>query len=253
VRAFFVFWRKELLESLRTGKLAIMLAVFALLGVLSPLLALLTPAIVGNLDLGGVVIELPEPTAMDSWAQFFKNVGQMGMLTVVIIFSGLMAGELSRGTLVNLLTKGLGRDVVIWAKFAAATVVWTLAYLLALAITAAYTAWYWGLDLHNPLAAFAGLWLFGELLVALQILGGTLTASHYGSLALSAGVVVALSLLSIAPASAAYNPLSLTGATLALLSGDKDAADFAWALALTAAATALLLAASVAAFRRRRL
>jgi len=34
------------------------------------------PEIVGSLVTDGVVITLPEPTAYDAWAQFFKNATQ---------------------------------------------------------------------------------------------------------------------------------------------------------------------------------
>jgi len=63
------------------------------------------PEIVGSLVTDGVVITLPEPTAYDAWAQFFKNATQMGLFVMVILFSGVLSSELSKGTLINLLTK----------------------------------------------------------------------------------------------------------------------------------------------------
>jgi ABC-2 type transport system permease protein len=175
------------------------------------------------------------------------------MLTLIIIFSGLMANEFSRGTLINLLTKGLRRDTVILAKFAAATVIWTLAYLVCLGVTVAYTAYYWGIDIHNAVLAFGGLWLFGEFLIALLIFGGTLFANFYGGLAVAGGVIIALNLVGIAPKAAKYNPISLAGATLALLTGEQGSSEFATAVIITAVAVIALLAASVGVFRKKRM
>nr|AGS51985.1 hypothetical protein [uncultured bacterium contig00006] len=250
---FVVFLRKELTESLKTLRLPIALAVFALIGVMNPMFAKLMPEIMGGIDLGGVALELPAPTAMDSWAQFYSNVGQLGMLTVIIVFSGVMSQELSRGTLVNLLTKGLGRPAVVAAKFAAASSVWALCYALCLSVTAAYTAYYWELDLQNAAVAFTGVWLVGELLIALLIFGGALTANTYGALGVTGGAVAALLVAGIAPSFERFNPLSLAGSAFALLSGAAAVDYYAPALAITAASVLLLVAASAAIFRRKRL
>ena len=239
------------MESLRTYKFAVLLAVFVLLGIMSPMVAKMMPEILSGVKLEGMTITLPEPTAMDSWGQFFKNVGQMGMLTVIIIFSGIMANEFSRGTLVNLLTKGLRRSTVIIAKFSAATAIWTLAYLLCLSITFAYTAYFWEIDIHNPVLAFGSIWLFGELLIALLIFGGTLFTNFYGSLLTAFTVIIVLTIIGIAPQTAKYNPVSLSGGTLALLSSEQSAGDFIPAVIITTVAIAALLAASVAVFRKK--
>jgi ABC-2 type transport system permease protein len=190
---------------------------------------------------------------MDAWAQFFKNVGQMGMLCVVIIFSGLMANEFSRGTLVNLLTKGLRRRTVILSKFTAASGVWTLAYLLCLCITFAYITYFWKIDIDNALPAFGGLWLFGEFLITLLIFGGTAFATFYGSLSVAGGVVIALMIAGIAPHTAKYNPISLSGGTLALLANEQSASDFMPAIIITALSIIALLAASVGVFAKKKL
>jgi ABC-2 type transport system permease protein len=235
MRQLAAFCKKELYESVATFKLWVLLAVFILFGMMSPLLAKLTPELLRSLgdfgELSGLQIFLPEPTAFDSWAQFFKNIGQMGMLVLVIMFSGTMSGELSKGTLVNLLAKGLSRHTVIVAKFAVATVLWTVAYVLSLGVCAAYTAYFWGAsELNHTFLAFAAPWLFGELLLSLLIFGGTLFGTIYGSLLSCLGVVIALNVVAIIPSVARYNPVTLSGGTLTLLSGASTPSDFAPAL-----------------------
>ena len=253
--AFCAFTKKELTESIRTYRLVVLAAVFFLLGVISPLIAKIMPELFSGVDLGGgVVITAPEPTAMDSWAQFYSNVGQMGMLTLIITFAGIMANEFSRGTLVHLLSKGMKRSTVILSKWLFSGILWTGSYLLCLLVCYAYTEYIWpAFSLSHAGTAFFLPWLFGEFLIALLIFGGVLFGSLYGSLLTCGGVVLVLNLLNIIPRVKEFNPIRLTGDALNLLSAQKTPADFMPAAAITAAATAALIAASIALFNKKRI
>jgi ABC-2 type transport system permease protein len=136
MKAFLAFTKKEITEYLRTYKLMILVLVFLLFGMMNPVLAKFTPEII---KAAGLDLQLPPPTAFDSWAQFFKNVGQMGLVIIVVVFSGIMANEFSKGTLINILTKGLKRSTVIWSKYTVASVIWTLVYLFCFGVTYVYT------------------------------------------------------------------------------------------------------------------
>ena len=255
MRAFIAFTRKEFVESLRTYRLIVLAAVFLLLGVMSPLFAKLLPELLNGADMGGgVILAMSEPVAMDSWAQFFKNVGQMGMLALIITFCGIMANEFSRGTLINLLTKGMKRHIVIWSKFLSASILWAVSYLLCLAVCYSYTAYYWPANiLSHTLLAFFAPWLFGEFLIALLILGGVLFGNFYGSLLTCGGVIVVLNLLNIIPGAQKYNPVILSGDTLNLLNAQKTVVDFMPAVLICAAATVLLLVTSVMVFNKKQI
>ena len=136
---YLVFLKKELVEHARTYKLLIMLVVFTIFGITNPLIAKLTPELLASFMPEGMSMTIPEPTALDSWAQFFKNTQQMGMIVLVLVFSGVLSSEISRGTLINLLTKGLSRQAVILAKYSAMLLVWSLSILLSAALTWVYT------------------------------------------------------------------------------------------------------------------
>lgn len=253
MKQFIAFSKKEFYESNATFRIHILLAVFLIFGIMSPLLAKLTPEIIKSLGDTGVIIQIPEPTALDSWAQFFKNIGQMGILVVVIMFCGIMSNELSKGTLINLLTKGLKRNTVILSKFFVATILWLLAYLLCFSVCLAYTAYFWDLgDMNNALLAFAAPWLFGELIIALLILGGTLFGNIYGSLLSCLSVVIALNIVSIFPKTSKYNPVTLSGGTLSLLSGASEASDFIPAVIICTVLTVGLIIASVFVFNKKK-
>lgn len=251
---FIAFTKKEFHESAATFRLYILLAVFLVLGMTSPLIAKLTPELLKTLgDTGsGIVIQMPEPVMTDAWAQFFKNVGQIGMLVLVIVFGGVMSNELSKGTLTNLLTKGLKRRTVIFSKFLSATALWTFSYLLCFGVCYAYTAYFWEIGaMKHALLAFAALWLFGELMLALLIFGGTLFGNIYGSLLSCLGLVMVLNILSIVPKTAAYNPITLSGGTLVLLSGDAKPGDFIPAMIVCATLIIALIAGAIAVFDKK--
>lgn len=248
-----VFTKKELFESAATFKLYILIAVFLVLGMMSPLLTKLLPDIISSMEDTGIVIELPEQSAIDAWIQFFKNVSQMGMLILIIVFSGIMSGEFSKGTLINLLTKGLKRKTVILSKMLAATILWTVSYLVCLAVCYVYTAYFWGTGgLNHTLLAFIAPWLFGEFLIAVLIFGGTLFSNMYGSLLSCFAVVVVLNVISIIPNVAKYNPVSLAGGTVALFAGTSEPSDFIPAVIICAVLIIALVVASIAIFNKKK-
>ena len=254
MKVFFAFCKKELVESVRTYRLLIMLITFVILGIMSPLVAKMLPDILKNADLGGMTLTIPEPTAFDSWTQFYSNMGQMGMLIMIVVFGGITAQEFSKGTLVNILTKGVRRSTVVVSKYLVASVIWTLSYVVAFAVTYAYTVYYWGSEkLPHAVLAFSGPWVYGLLLLALLVLGGILFKSFYGSLSLAGGAVVLMTLVHLAPKLQKYNPISLAGDALGLLNKQKVPADFTPALMVCLALTLGCLVASVLIFNRKQL
>ncbi|MCL2482102.1 MAG: ABC transporter permease [Propionibacteriaceae bacterium] len=255
MKAFSSFLGKEFQESLRTYRALIMIAAFVALGVLSPLLAKMVPDLLNGTDMGGgAILRVPAATALDSWGQFFKNISQLGVLVLVIVDCGITGTELARGTLTNFLAKGLSRSTVIWAKFVAASVVWTLCYVLALLVTWGYTWYFWGNGpLPHAFLAFACLWVFGEFLIALLILGGIIQANIYGALLAAAAVIIVLNLVNIAPQAAKYNPITLAGGTVNLLSGQNSPGDYLPALWICLAAIVAVMAAALAVFDRKQL
>lgn len=253
MKQFIAFSKKEFYESKATFRIYILLAVFLIYGIMSPLLAKLTPEILKSLGDTGIIIQVPKPTALDSWTQFFKNISQTGILVLVIMFCGIMSNELTKGTLINLLTKGLKRNTVILSKFFVASILWMLAYLLCLSVTFAYTVYFWEIgDMNNALLAFSAPWLFGQFIIALLIFGGTIFSNIYGSLLSCLSVVIALNIVSLIPKTAKFNPITLSGGTLSLLSGAGKPEDFIPAAIVCVALTVGLIVATMAVFNKKR-
>ena len=254
MNGFVAFLRKELLEYTRTYKLFIMLAVFTIFGIMNPLTAKLLPDILGGLMTDGIVITLPTPSALDSWAQFFKNATQICLIVTALVFSGVLSSELSRGTLINMLTKGLSRAAVILAKYSGMVLIWTASIWLCFGLTLGYTVWLFpNAEVVHLFFSAACLWLFGVFLLALLLLAATLTKSSYGGLLIVGAAVIALTLLNLAPGAREFNPLTLVSDNMALLTGDVEPS----ALYAPALISLLLSAVSVASamliFRKKQL
>lgn len=254
MRNYFVFCKKELLESVRTYRLFILLAVFFILGVLSPLSAKFLPELVSSMMQDGIQITLPDPSASDSWVQFFKNIPQLGMVVLVILLSGILSAEFSKGTLILVLTKGLSRNAVLLSKFTCTALLWTAGLLLSFGLTWGYTVYLFPGEssVHLIFSVFC-LWVFGLLLLSMLLFSAVVTRANYGCLLITAVFVALLLLLNLLPGWQPYNPLTLAGSNVALLTGDASPSEFMWPLCISAAGIPVLLLLSVLLFRKKQL
>ncbi|GKV69192.1 ABC transporter permease [Sporosarcina sp. NCCP-2716] len=246
------FLKKEWTESVKSYKLLLVAVIFSILGVLNPFTAKITPALMENFMPEGTVVNIPEPTALDSWLQFYSNVPQMGLVVFILLFSTLMSKELDRGTLVILLTKGLRRSTVVTTKWVIGAAYWTLAFLLAFSITYAYTAWYWDQSiLHHLAFAVSCVYLFGLLMFTLTLWGNTVFATGYGGLLAAVLAVIALFIAALFPGTDAWNPIGLLTSSPGLLTGDAPLSDFTGPLLVSIGAIAVLLGATVFHFNKK--
>lgn len=218
MRSYFSFTEKEFTEYVRTYKLFVLIIVFTILGLMNPLTAKFMPEIFKSLMPEGVQIELPPPSSLDSWAQFFKNVTQTGLVVTIVIFSGMISREYEKGTLVNIITKGLSRKTVILSKLTASTILWTASYWICFTITFGYTRYFWKGETVPELATSAiFLYLFGIMLISVVLTGSVLFKNNYGSLLFTGGFIVILFLLKLSPKIDDYNPLQLANENMNLL------------------------------------
>lgn len=255
MRAYAAFTAKEFTEFTRTYKLMIIGLVFLLFGIMSPLAAKFMPELLSSFMPEVMQITISDPTALDSWMQFEKNISQIGLFVVVILISGMMAGEYSRGTLINVLTKGLSRRIVILSKFTAAVLLWTGAYLVCFGTAYVYTWFYWRKTVNMPglaEAAFA-LWLFGVFLIAVTILGGVLVRTSYGTLLFTGLAVVVQFLLNMLPKAEKYNPIQLAAGGTPLLQGQLEAGSLVKPMIVAGICTVACVAAACVVFDRKKL
>ena len=246
--------RKELLEQVRTLRLFIVMIVFALFGLISPLTAKYLPDIVKALAGSQLVMPtLPIPSVADAVDQFLKNLDQFGVLAAILLAMGAVATEKDRGTAALLMTKPVSRPAFLLAKFVAIGV----NLLLAVAVAGAL-AYYYTLVLFEapPAGGWAAmcllLWLAIYAYAALTLLGSTLAGSAAGGAGLGIAFLVVTLILSALPRIGEYMPQALLGPARALAIG-VPTGNVAGPVVATALIVVGAYAVAVLAFRRQEL
>jgi len=264
MKNYLIFLKKELIESLKTYKLLIMGVVFLIFGMLSPLTAKFTPellkwALENETDaaagemLAGMLAVMPPPTALDSWAEFCSNIGFAGFIVLIIVFSGMLSSELSKGTLIIILTKGISRMSVLLSKATSAILIWTVSLTAAFFTCLGYTSYWFEETLPHMFLYVFCLWLLGVFLLALTALFAVITKKGYVCMMLVGAVAVVLNIINIIPKIARYNPVSLTSAGLALIMGEAELSDVYPLLIITGVCAVVFIAASVIMFNKRKI
>lgn len=234
MREFIAFLKKEWQESIASYRLLILVIVFALFGLMNVFTAKYTPEIVGHLISEEMASTIPVPKLVDVWLQFFKNIGQVGIFVVVILFSGTLTNEYSKGTLTLLITKGLSRFKIILAKWLMNVLVFTLSYLLAVGLTFIYAQIYFdSMELNQLILGIFILWLFTVFLISLISLASVLFKTNYLVLLFVGGINVGLMLLNLIPKVKEYNPITLGTSSSSLLQGSLGDLDLTKGIVVT--------------------
>lgn len=251
---FAAFLGKELTEIRRTWRIWVVPGILVFMGLMSPVLAKITPALLGSLTAAqpGVVIQIPEATPADAVAQWVKNLTQIVLIAEIIAAAGLVSGERRRGTTVLVLTKPVSRDAFVLAKWVSEIALVTVATLVAGIGCYLVTLLVFG---SAPLGMFVEttlLWLalaafFDSLVFALSVgTGSTAAAAGIGM-----GGYFLVSALTIWAPTRALSPAGLLVAITAAPAGQQY--PVAASLAVTLLLTAGLLWLAVAMFRRQEL
>ena len=251
-----VLVRKELTEAWRTRRLPVVVVLFLVVGVVSPLTARYLPEIL-ELSLGDELpIPLPVPTAADALAQLQKNLGQLGALAAIALAMGSVAGELDRGTAALVLAQPATRGAFLAAKLIAIAVVLAVGMAAATIVGWLYTAiLFEPLPLGGWLAMAVLSWLALMAWAALTFLASAATGSTTAAAGIGFVALVVVSLASIVPALGRLLPSGLSTPAIELASG-TTVADPASALTAVLGTIVLIGAAVVGAqlaFRAREL
>lgn len=236
MNGFITFLKKEWLETVRSGKLVILVILFFLFGIMNPAIAKLTPwmmeLMADSLSETGLMVTEILVDASVSWTQFFKNI-PIALIAFILIYSGAFTKEYQSGTLVLMLTKGLGRSKVVLAKTALMLSVWTICYWLCFAVTYGYNAFFWDNGVVNNLfPAACGWWLFGIWIICLTVFFSAVFSNTAGVLSGTGGMALTAYLLGLFPKAQEYTPAKLLN-TSALLSGAAKAEMYGKATAVT--------------------
>lgn len=248
------FTKKEWMEVLRTGKFVILTVLFIIFGVMNPAIAKLTPwmmeALSESLEDSGLIVTEAKVDALTSWVQFYKNV-PMALIVFLLMFSGILAVEYQKGTLINMITKGLSRWKIVMSKSVVLFLLWSFGYWMCYGITYAYNEYFWDNSIAKDVmfAAFC-FYFMGVWLIALVMLMSVVFSSN-SAVAVGTGVGFFLFyLVGILPDVKEYLPVRLMDAS-ELLSGIGKTEDYMWAMTVTAILTVGSIAIAVVGFNKK--
>jgi ABC-2 type transport system permease protein len=217
---------KELLEQRRTSKLWIFLAVFFIVGCISPLLAKYTPELLRTIpDIPPEFAALiPIPTLKDSIDQYAKNTSQFGVLLVILLTMNVIAQERERGTAAMLFSKPVRRSAVVLSKWLAGMLTITVSVIISSIACALYTFILFGsLPIGKYLIFNLLLLLFLAVYLSVALLASALARTQGMAAASAFGGLTILLVLSSLPRINNYCPVGLLNWGSAMLSGTGKA------------------------------
>ncbi len=255
MRGFSAFLGKEFKEIFRTWRIWVLPGIVLFFAVSGPVLAKITPDLLRTLmtdQQPGMVIQLPDPTHVDAYLQWTKNLSQIVLFAVIIMFGGVISGEKKSGTAALVLTKPLSRTAFVIAKFVSQAALVVVPTILGALATWGITYAVFAEAPLAPLAEATGAWLvFALLFVALMELLSALFDSQAGAAGLGFLGYILLSVASIWKPALDYSPAALVGAPTNLAMG--EATTLGWPIASALVIAALCVAGAVYVFRKREL
>ncbi len=247
------FLKKEMLGIIKTYRVWLVPLIFAFLGILSPVSAKFAPALVkaameadeAQRQMFGQ-IKIPEPTVLDAYGQWFKNLSQFGLLTAILISMGSIAGEKAQGTLAIVATKPISRTAVVISKFISNVALIFASVLIGLAACYLYADLLFGKAPLKPLLLSTTAFLtYAVFVLAITLLFSSIAKRQIGAGGLSLLAVFALSVIaSLGHGLEKYSPGALLGASMKIASGSQAFSKAIPALVITLAATAAALVAA---------
>lgn len=247
---FLVFMAKETREIVRTWRIWVLPGIFLLFAVSGPVLARFTPqlveAAVGNRQLNG--FKVPTPTYLDAYTQWLKNLSQIVVLALIVVYGGVVSGEIKSGTAVLVLTKPLARSSFVVAKAIVHSAFLVVLVTAGTLMTWALTAIIFGNAPGAALWSATLAWLvLGILFICLMTLLSTLIGSAAGAAGAGLGAYALLLIAAIWKPLGTYSPAALTAQVSSLAAGQS--VDVLWPVLTSLFAAIAVVALAGATFR----
>jgi ABC-2 type transport system permease protein len=250
MRGYAVLLIKELSEQWQTRRLPVVAVIFVLIGLGSPVLAKYTPDIV-RLAASSIEIHVPTPTIKDAVDQLIKNLGQVGVLTAILLAMGSVAGEKESGTAAFVLVKPVSRLAFLGAKFSGLALTMATAVLLC-----GFSAFLYTALLFAPLSlpgfgAACVVMLLGLLeIAAITFLGSTLVRSPVPAAGIGVVGLVIAGIVSSLPNVGHFTPFGLNELARALVLQEATNG-WVWPVIVNVGFVVVILAVSWLVFRRQ--
>lgn len=253
MRTWYLLFRKEMLESVRSYKWIWIPLVFLALGIMNPLTSYYMPEI---LQASGVSEEaaklIPVPTAGEILAKSLSQYNTLGLLVLALAFMGIVASERQSGSAIMVLVKPVSHTGYIMAKWSGMT-----ALTLASVGLGQLGTWYYTNLLFDAIpfskvavsySVFA-LWMI--FVISLVLFLSCLLKSPGGVAFLSLAAAAVLSLAtSLLGGAMRWSPSRLSAEAGGMLTQDQAGAGIWLPIAVTCLLIAALCAGSAAASKR---
>ena len=248
---FAAFAGKEAREIVRTWRLWVLPGILIFFALTGPVLAKFTPELLGALagdQLKGLVI--PTPTYLDAYAQWVKNLSQIALFALIVIYGSIISAELKSGTAVLVLTKPVSRPAFVVAKVVVHSGFLAILLVVGTLVTWGLTAVAFGQAPGSALWSSALAWLvFGVLFIAVMTLLSVLIGSTAGAAGAGLGIYALMAIAVLWKPLGRYSPAGLSTAPSTLAAG-KDVAVL-WPVLTSLLLTVALVALAAFVFRRR--
>lgn len=202
--------KKEFFEAFVTKKILILWITCLGIGLMSPIFAKFTPNVLALYAPKGMNFSIGVPSAKDAWYQFFKDGPSMSVLISVLCFSNSIPNEIESGSIVNVLSKGIGRNVFFCSKLVAALITWICAIIICVTSCYIYTQILFNDNTPiNWCVSLIGPMCFGIFAISLLFLFEAISANALYSIGCTIAFFVLLLVINIFKVVNKYNPISL--------------------------------------------
>ena len=249
---FTAFVRKEFEEIRKTSRMWVLPGIMLFFGLTNPILAKLTPLLLKSTagTQSGLVIQMPDPTYVDSYRGFAQNLTQLMIIAAIIATAGIISREVRSGAAALVLVKPVSRAGMVLAKALGQVALLAAAGVLGGLVCWGATMITFGKAPLGPLAAALGLWaVLAVLFTAFMVLISAAMNSQAGASGIGLGAFAVLAILSAWGITRDYTPAGLFGAISQAAGGEP--VKVLWPLATAVVLTGVLLDLAVHVFRRR--
>ena len=255
MNSFKVLLKKDLLEIKRNKKWLVYVLSFTIIAIISVITARLLPEIFNALlDVTGVIEGMSYRVSVaDSYMQFVANMGEIGLLIILIMFSNTLFKEKSSGTYHLLTSNGVKDYKIVLSHFVSKLILITISYLVSVGVFVVLNLLvfkeYTGL---RGVCSLSYLYLTLVFALTLGLFISSFVKKKTMGFVLAIVIYFALSILSVFPYIDIYNPLyALTLGSEIMTSVDYELSDYLINLFVTLGVSVTLLVSSIYIFKNK--
>lgn len=245
--------KKEFLEIFSTYRWWVIPVVFLFFAFSAPASVKFLPELLkGQLEAQNIKITFPEPGPVEALVEYLNNLGQMGMLAVILLSMGIVSEERSKGILSQILVKPVSRASIVLSKFLAHGSYLAASLLVSAGACYLYTYVIFGRsDISRFTTSVLLFMLYILLVFSITLFFSSITRSQ---IAAGGFALLAFFVLSILPALgmslSKYSPGALYSYAVNILKS-KPYDDLTPVVLVTVILISLFLAAAIAIFNKQ--